>query len=128
MMLLVDTHILLAVLGQETSRLPRVQAEVLLEKKEGFTASVASIWEVAIKHRLGKLALSFDLADLPQLLEDAGIGVLPITIEHVIAEIDPVPVTRDPFDRLLLAQCAVDRMRLVTIDRALADHPLAARV
>ena len=42
-------------------------------------------------------------------------------------ELDPEPPTRDPFDRLLLAQCAVDNLRLVTVDRALAGHPLAWR-
>ena len=39
---------------------------------------------------------------------------------------ETIVVTRDPFDRLLLAQCAIEGRRLVTIDAALRDHPLAA--
>lgn len=128
MMYLVDTHILLALLGQNTALLPHSHAELLSGKMRVFSASVASIWEIAIKHRLGKLALSFELPVLPQLLADARIGVLPVKIHHVLAEADPAPATRDPFDRLLLAQCQVDGLRLVTLDRALTGHPLAAKV
>ena len=36
-------------------------------------------------------------------------------------------MTRDPFDRMLLAQCQVEGLRLLTIDRALVAHPLAAK-
>jgi PIN domain nuclease of toxin-antitoxin system len=53
--------------------------------------------------------------------------VLPIVTAHVIAHVAPEPPTRDPFDRLLLAQCKTEARRLVTIDRALVDHPLAAK-
>ncbi len=56
-----------------------------------------------------------------------GISLLDIDHHHVLAELDPEPATRDPFDRLLLAQCQVEGMQLVTIDRALAGHPLAWR-
>ncbi len=49
-----------------------------------------------------------------------------INEHHAIAEVLPEPATRDPFDRLLLAQCLVEGLRLVTVDRALVGHPLAA--
>ncbi len=88
--------------------------------------SVTSLWEIAIKFRLGKLPLSVGLADLPQVAERFGIGILPIAVEHVVVELQQAPPTNDPFDRLLLAQCQVEGLRLVTVDRALIDHPLAA--
>jgi PIN domain nuclease of toxin-antitoxin system len=53
--------------------------------------------------------------------------LLIIDHRHVLAELDPEPATRDPFDRLLLAQCEVEGMRLVTVDTALSVHPLAWR-
>jgi PIN domain nuclease of toxin-antitoxin system len=46
---------------------------------------------------------------------------------HAVEALEELPPTRDPFDRLLLAQCQVEGMRLVTLDRALARHPLAWR-
>jgi PIN domain nuclease of toxin-antitoxin system len=39
----------------------------------------------------------------------------------------PEPMTRDPFDWMLLAQCQVEGLRLLTIDRGLVGHPLVAR-
>lgn len=55
------------------------------------------------------------------------IALLMIDQRHLLAEVFPDPDTRDPFDRLLLAQCTVEDMRLLTLDRALARHPLAWR-
>ena len=90
-----------------------------------FCVSVASLWEIAIKTRLGKLGLNVALESLPELIETMRLDLLPIHARHVLAKAEPEPPTRDPFDRPLLAQCAVDGLRLVTIDRALTAHPLA---
>jgi PIN domain nuclease of toxin-antitoxin system len=90
-------------------------------------ASAARLWETAIKTRQGTLHPGMLLADIPGFLESLGIALLPIDHRHALATVDPEPATRDPFDRLLLGQCAVEGMRLVTLDRALADHPLAWR-
>jgi PIN domain nuclease of toxin-antitoxin system len=45
----------------------------------------------------------------------------------MLASVDPDPKTRDPFDRMLLAQCEVEGFRLLTIDRALVSHPLTVQ-
>jgi PIN domain nuclease of toxin-antitoxin system len=87
--------------------------------------SVASLWEIAIKVRLGKLPFRVSLADLPALVESVGFALLSINAAHVLALPQPEPATRDPFDRLLLAQCMIEGLRLVTLDRALASHPLS---
>jgi PIN domain nuclease of toxin-antitoxin system len=54
------------------------------------------------------------------------ITLLSINAQHVLTLVDPEPPTRDPFDRLLLAQCEMEGLRLVTIDCALVSHRLAA--
>ena len=64
---------------------------------------------------------------MPDLLRNIGLSMLAIDARHVLAEVDPEPGTRDPFDRLLLAQCAMENLRLVTLDRALLGHPLVWR-
>lgn len=87
--------------------------------------SAASLWEIAIKSRLGKLRLAPTLDALPELLEGLGIGILPITEQHAVASVQPDPKTRDPFDRMLLAQCQIEGMRLLTQDCALIDHPVS---
>lgn len=67
-----------------------------------------------------------NLEALPELLAGLGIEINPINEHHALAAVEPEPPTRDPFDRLLLAQCQIENLRLVTVDRALAMHPMAA--
>lgn len=127
MRLLLDTHILLALIENRVAEFgSRVQSLLKNEDAE-FVVSVASLWEIAIKWRLGKLELAINLEMLPELLEAMGIEVISINARHALVAVEPEPHTRDPFDRLLLAQCKIEALRLVTIDRALLDHPLAAR-
>jgi PIN domain nuclease of toxin-antitoxin system len=127
MALLLDTHILLALLRDEVDKLAPDMQEVVRGPGAERLASAARLWETAIKTRLGKLHPGMLLADIPGFLESLGIALLPIDHRHALAAVDPEPGMRDPFDRLLLGQCAVEGMRLVTLDRALADHPLAWR-
>ncbi len=91
-----------------------------------FYVSAVSLWEIAIKSRLGKLRLPCALDELPVLLETLDFDILHIDERHVLALVEPAPATRDPFDRLLLAQCQVEGFLLVTVDRALVEHRLSA--
>ena len=127
MRLLLDTHILLAVLEKRTANVALGVRTLLANPAGEFHVSVASLWEIAIKWRLGKLHLSVGLETLPGLLGEVGIGLLAINEHHVLAGVEPESLTRDPFDRLLLAQCQVEGLRLVTVDRALVSHAMAAR-
>jgi PIN domain nuclease of toxin-antitoxin system len=116
--LLIDSHIVLAILEPKA-----VARETWTE--ESIFVSVASLWEIAIKFRQGKLNLAAPPSSLEERLGRFGCEVLPISTVHVVAEVDPWPDTNDPFDRLLLAVCQVEDLRLVTRDRKLIDHPLA---
>jgi PIN domain nuclease of toxin-antitoxin system len=125
MRLLLDTHVLLAMLDNEPDRLGRPIASVVALADTQLYFSVASLWEIAIKTRLGKLGLRVELRELPELLAALRLELIPIVPAHALCEIRPEPMTRDPFDRLLLAQCVVEGARLLTIDRALIDHPMS---
>jgi PIN domain nuclease of toxin-antitoxin system len=127
MRLLLDTHIVLSIVNERTADLPEMLREVLADPGSEFYVSVASLWEIAIKWRLGKLKLSGDLELLPDIVTSGGLELIPINEHHVLATVAPEPMTRDPFDRLLLAQCSVEELRLVTVDRALISHALAVR-
>lgn len=128
MRLLLDTHIFIG-LARQTLRdaYPHFSRVILLHESETFV-SVASIWEIAIKTRLAKLDAGLPPSKITEFCVDLGIQVLPILADHATADIDPEPETRDPFDRMLLSQCKVEGLQLVTIDRALVNHPLALRV
>lgn len=127
MAILLDTNILIPVFEDDVGSLPRDIQRIISSTNDAIFASVASLWEIAIKKRIGKLSLRPGLSELPGLLNDMGLGLLTINHNHVLADLNPEPRTRDPFDRLLLAQCEVEGLRLVTRDSALAKHRLAWR-
>ncbi|MCC6354458.1 MAG: type II toxin-antitoxin system VapC family toxin [Verrucomicrobiae bacterium] len=81
--------------------------------------SAASIWEAAIKVSLGKLRLPYSLSeDLPGLMEENGFVELPVRASHA-AQLEGMPFHhRDPFDRLLVAQCLAESLPIVSADRA----------
>ncbi|WJR66032.1 type II toxin-antitoxin system VapC family toxin [Neorhizobium sp. CSC1952] len=125
MRLLLDTHFVLAGVNREMAeRYPLIERLIAESLTESFV-SVASLWEIAIKSRLGKLETRIPVEDIPSYLASAGFTILHIDIPHVITAAEPEPETRDPFDRLLLAQCQAEGLLLVTIDRALTGHRLA---
>ena len=128
MRLLLDTHVLLALIERGGARLPDAVFELATHRDGEHHLSVASLWEIAIKWRLGKLRLTPTLSALPALIGDMGIKIIGINERHALASVEPEPATRDPFDRMLLAQCRIEGLRLVTVDRALVSHPLAANV
>jgi len=78
--------------------------------------SAVAVWEVAIKRHLGKLDAP---ADLLVQLEQAGVGLLPISPRHADRVGSLPPHHRDPFDRLLVAQAESDGLTLVTADQDL---------
>lgn len=124
---LLDTHIIVSMLQNELPlRFPGPARVVRAADFFGYV-SVASVWEIALKSRLGKLFPLTDLDAIPQTLEAIGLSILPVGLPHVLHTLDPAPPTRDPFDRLLLAQCHVEGLKLITVDRALVSHPLAFR-
>jgi len=125
--LLLDTHILLGFLDSETDKFPAAIRSLIANPESRFCVSVASLWEAAIKFRLGKLPLRRGPESMPGAVRDLGFELITINEHHAIADVHPEAATRDPFDRLLLAQCLVEGLRLVTVDRALVGHPLAAR-
>lgn len=127
MRLLLDTHYVIAAAdGAINPRFSEIRS--ILDIAPGsHVYSVASLWEIAIKMRLGKLSPRLPLLDIPLFLEASGLGLLGIEVSHVMYTLDPEPPTRDPFDRLLLAQCYIEGLQLVTVDQALVHHPLAFR-
>ncbi len=122
---LLDTQIIYAVLQGTTANLPHAINVLLRQETANIAVSVTSIWEIAIKWRIGKLGLNFDIQFLPQMIKSFGFEVMAITESQVLSPIVPEIDHRDPFDRLLLSICGAEDMALVTIDRVLSTHALA---
>jgi PIN domain nuclease of toxin-antitoxin system len=123
--LVLDTHIALAVLDTGPNRLSGAHRHLFEDRRNTLLVSTASLWEVAIKARLGKLTLKITLEQIPEQLAATDVVVVDIQPEHVLSELTPLPPTRDPFDQLLLAVAKVEGALLVTNDAKLHAHPLA---
>lgn len=117
MKLLLDTHIVLWWLSAHK----RLNADhrALIERAECHVGA-ASIWEIAIKHRLGELPLA--PAELITAIDDAGMLRLPITYEHAAATANLPDLHTDPFDRLLIAQARQERLILLSADDAVCAY------
>lgn len=121
---LLDTNILIALVNETVDRLPRRIRDLLMTPGLPAAASVVSPWEISIKTATGKLQIDADVSKLGALIPVFGFPLMPMTIEHALEVAHPEPATRDPFDRLLLAVCACEGIKLVTTDTRLAGHRL----
>ncbi|MDP5182485.1 type II toxin-antitoxin system VapC family toxin [Blastococcus sp. BMG 814] len=91
--------------------------------------SAVSIWELAIKQRLGKLSLGSDVRTWTRRVAgELALDHLPVSTEHA-AGVEHLPdVHRDPFDRLLIAQAVAEGAVLLTADRRLVGYGDAVRL
>jgi PIN domain nuclease of toxin-antitoxin system len=121
MKLLLDTHLLLWAAG-EPRRLSK-QARTLIGNPDNeLLFSAASLWEVAIKRGLGREDFKVDARLLRRGLLDNGYNELPIVSDHVVAT-ESLPIHKDPFDRILVAQATVEGVTLLTIDPLVSQYP-----
>ena len=121
MKLLLDTHLLLWAAG-EPGRLPDPARKLIDDPANELIFSAASLWEIAIKRRLGRSEFRADPALLRRGLLDNGYVELPVTGEHAVAIERLPPIHKDPFDRILVAQATVEGIALLTADPLLARY------
>lgn len=121
MRLLVDTHVLIwAVLADRA--LPERFRSALSDPAAEIHVSAVSVWEVAIKRALGKLAVPVDLFDQAAA---SGCVALPVTWTHARA-VEALPFHHaDPFDRMLIAQARIEGLTILTADREFAAYDVA---
>lgn len=100
---------------------------MLLEPKNEIYLSVASVWEMVIKHGTGKLSLPLPPAQyVPERLAALGHKVLPIEHRHVLQLAELPAHHKDPFDRILVAQAQVEGMPIITADPLVMAYSIDA--
>ncbi len=124
---LLDTHLLLWAFGAP-ARLPREVAAIILDESFELLFSTASLWEISIKHSLGRDDFQSEPSIIRRRLLEDQYTELPVLGEHAVAVAALPNLHRDPFDRLLVAQAIVEGVELLTADRMLADYPGPIRV
>ena len=120
MRLLLDTHIALWAVTA-SPLLPR-QAEMAILAADEVFVSVASLWEVAIKHALGRGDMPVSSSQAMRAFIDAGYRLLDIKPAHAVRVETLPPLHRNPFDRLLVAQALEEPLTLVTADLVLGGY------
>jgi Uncharacterized protein conserved in bacteria len=127
MRLLLDTHTFIWYVTDN----PRLSAHVKLlieDENNEKLVSIASIWEMAIKHSIGRLNFSLPFIEfVGQQLTVSNIGLLEINLQH-IEVVASLPLHhRDPFDRLIIAQSMAEQIPILSVD-AIFDACAIARL
>ena len=121
MRVLLDTHVLLWALA-EPNRLDEDSRASIESSDNEVLFSAASIWEIAIKTRLGRADFRVPPAEIARAARDTGFTELPVGVTAAALVADLPLLHRDPFDRLLIAQAISEPATLYTADERLAPY------
>lgn len=121
MNLLLDTQVALWAITDHPALGARAR-ELILSPRATVWISAATVWEIAIKHSLGRGGMPVSGEAAMGYFRAAGYKLLPIEPEHAAA-VEALPRHhQDPFDRLLVAQALTEPMRLITHDATVAGY------
>ena len=121
MKLLLDTHALLWWLADDEQLGPRAR-DLIGDPGNDVLASVASLWEIAVKVRAGKLDAG--VAEIADAVQRDGFVLLGISTAHLLT-LETLPMHhRDPFDHLLIAQAITEDAAFVSADRTASRYPV----
>jgi PIN domain nuclease of toxin-antitoxin system len=122
MKVLLDTNTFLWGLSAPEKLSPTARKAVASSER---LLSVASIWEVLIKVRIGKLPLPIPAGEyLTSQMSTNGVSVLSVKLDHVL-QIENLPMHhRDPFDRILIAQSMEEDWPVITSDPVFKKYPV----
>jgi PIN domain nuclease of toxin-antitoxin system len=125
-MIIIDTHVWLWLLHDpnQLSNAAREQIEIE-EVQNGILVSAISVWEIAVKSSLGKLALSLPIDDWYALAKShSGIVIEPLNPEDAIASTQlPGDFHKDPADRIIVAMARRYNVPLITCDNNILKYP-----
>ena len=121
MNLLLDTHVALWAIA-DSPRLSARAREWIESPQAVIWVSAATVWEIAIKHGLGRGDMPVSGQEALDYFRQAGYWLLAIAPEHAAAVAELPRHHQDPFDRLLVAQALTEPLRLLTHDPQVARY------
>lgn len=121
MKLLLDTHIALWAITADP-KLPQSALNMIMSANNEIIVSAASIWEISIKHSLGRGNMPVSGNEAFGYFQEAGYRLLSVSAEHAAYVENLPPIHADPFDRILIAQAICEPMKLITHDTVLSGY------
>jgi PIN domain nuclease of toxin-antitoxin system len=124
MRVLVDTHTFLWAL-LENHRLSAKAKQILTSKEHELYFSLVSLWEIAVKMKIGKLnTVGSSVTYIRDEMAEYGMELLPIRYEHIL-QLERLPLHHsEPFDRLLIAQAIAESLPILTHDEKFPLYPV----
>jgi len=117
---IIDIHTFLR-MASEPERLPAMAREVCQTAE--LLLSVASVWEIGIKYETGRLPLPSPPREyIALLVKRGGIAILPIHCRHALVAAARPLIHKDPFGRMIAAQCLEEKLPCVTRDASIASY------
>jgi PIN domain nuclease of toxin-antitoxin system len=112
---LLDTHTFIWFVNGDKSLSQTARQRIEADGATNFII-VASLWEIAIKVSLGKLALKTPFHQISNQIAVNGFELLPVTFEDTLL-VSKLPFHhRDPFDRILIAQAINNQLTILSKD------------
>ena len=100
-------------------------AKNIIEKSENtIYLSIASLWEIAIKLNIGKLAIDFSFNDLKNEADKNDFQILPVKYEDTLCLTTLELFHKDPFDRILISQGIQNNLTVITRDANFNAYPV----
>ena len=118
---ILDTHVVLWSMF-ESVKLSQSAQDILMDRKFRKFVSISSMWEIAIKNRIGKLPLPNGIADVFTTIEKRGYGVLGVDQQHIETYIILPLLHRDPFDGIIIATAFLEDMTIITADENIQKY------
>jgi PIN domain nuclease of toxin-antitoxin system len=121
---LLDAHTLIWFLNGDT-KLPADVRAIIEDGKNNCFVSIASLWEIAIKHSSGKLDLNMPFHEINRLIEYSNIELLAVSFDHLLV-LNTMPLHHnDPFDRIIISQSIHEKITILTKDSLFKIYPVS---
>lgn len=121
MNILLDTHAVIWFITEDP-KLPLASKKIIEDPKNTCFVSVATYWEMSIKHSLDRLNLQNPLERIFEIIEESGFELLPITSSHILTVSKLVFHHRDPFDRMIIGQAINEGMKIMSKDAQFENY------
>jgi len=120
---LLDTHVLLWAMI-EPGKLSQSAQKIIADVSVPKFISVSSIWEIAIKNRIGKLPLPMGINGVFDILNARAVGIMGIDQQHIETYVTLPLLHRDPFDGIIIATALLEEMTIVTADENIQKYDI----